>query len=168
VLLVLKKENVLQVYAPNDRGSLMRMISYPIMAASGESGPKLREGDCQVPEGIYKIVFLNANSLYHLSMRLDYPNSFDRKMAETDNRTNLGGDIMIHGSNVSVGCIAMGDEVSEDLFLMAADVGIENVRVVIAPCDFRKSTPVALPQNSPKWTGELYRSISIEMRKLPG
>ncbi|MEN6356841.1 MAG: L,D-transpeptidase family protein [Armatimonadota bacterium] len=167
ILLVLKEEKILQLYAEYARGHFVLIKNYPILAASGECGPKLCEGDCQVPEGIYRIVFLNPNSLYHLSMRLDYPNSFDRKMARVDGRTNLGSDIMIHGSNVSIGCIAMGDKVSEDLFVMAADVGIKNIEVVIAPYDLRKNRQVKLPNNMPKWTKELYRDICGEMNKLP-
>ena len=33
---------------------------------SGTLGPKLREGDRQVPEGLYGIESLNPNSLFHL------------------------------------------------------------------------------------------------------
>jgi murein L,D-transpeptidase YafK len=45
--------------------------AYPIQAASGVPGPKLKEGDRQVPEGIYRLVLLNPNSRYHVSLRLD-------------------------------------------------------------------------------------------------
>ena len=51
--------------------------TYDIQALSGVLGPKLREGDRQVPEGIYEIEGLNPNSSYHLSMKLNYPNDFD-------------------------------------------------------------------------------------------
>ena len=71
-------------------------MEYPILAASGVLGPKLREGDKQVPEGIYGAEALNPNSKFHLSIRLNYPNTFDRRMAQSDGRTQLGGDIMIH------------------------------------------------------------------------
>jgi murein L,D-transpeptidase YafK len=166
IFLVLKKEKLLQLYANTTKGRFVHIKDFPVAAASGELGPKLKEGDCQVPEGVYKIVFLNPNSLYHLSMRLDYPNAFDRKMAKADGRTNLGGDIMIHGDCVSIGCVAMGNEISEDLFVMAADIGIENVKVVVAPYDFRKKPGFVLPANVPKWTGKLYEKLSDEMRAL--
>ena len=127
VFLVLKEERVLQLYAEGAKGRMVRVKDYPILAASGGPGPKLRYGDCQVSEGIYRVEWLNPNSLYHLSMRLDYPNEFDREMAKADGRTNLGGDIMIHGSNVSVGCVAVGDKASEDLFVLASDAGRQQV-----------------------------------------
>jgi murein L,D-transpeptidase YafK len=71
--------------------------------ASGKAGPKLREGDGQVPEGIYRIDGLNPNSSYHLSLKLNYPNDFDLEQARTEGRTELGGDIFIHGKAVSIG-----------------------------------------------------------------
>jgi hypothetical protein len=37
-----------------------------------------------------------------------------------DGRKNLGSNIMIHGKNCSVGCLAMGDEAAEELFVLAA------------------------------------------------
>ncbi len=73
---------------------------------------------------------MNPNSAYHLALRLNYPNAYDRELARHERRTNLGGDIMIHGSNLSVGCLAMGDMAAEDLFGMAADTGINNIEVI--------------------------------------
>lgn len=82
---------------------------------------------------------LNPDSLYHLALRIDYPNADDRARAREDGRTQLGGDIMIHGSTGSVGCLAMGDEGAEDLFVLAGDVGFERLRVWIVPTDFRRN-----------------------------
>lgn len=76
VFLATKEEKELELWARND-GDFTFIRSYPISKASGGAGPKLREGDKQVPEGIYRITALNPNSLFHLSMRLDYPNSYD-------------------------------------------------------------------------------------------
>ncbi|NJN46820.1 MAG: L,D-transpeptidase family protein [Candidatus Competibacteraceae bacterium] len=89
---------------------------YPVLAASGTLGPKLCEGDRQVPEGIYRIKSLNPNSAYHLSLELDYPNAFDLRQAERDGRNNPGSAICIHGKAVSVGCLAMGDTAIEELY----------------------------------------------------
>lgn len=83
------------------------------------------------PEGVYVIEWLNPNSRYHLSMRVSYPNAWDRQEATRENRTQLGGDIMIHGSNASIGCLAMGDEAAEDLFILAARTGISHVDVIL-------------------------------------
>ena len=78
---------------------MVRLARYPIRAASGALGPKLREGDRQVPEGVYDIESLNPNSRFHVALRVGYPNAFDRQMAGREGRTALGGDIMIRASH---------------------------------------------------------------------
>jgi murein L,D-transpeptidase YafK len=135
-LIGLKEEKVLELWARRRNGWEF-VKEYPILAASGNAGPKFREGDRQVPEGIYKIVFMNERSAYHLSMKIDYPNAFDRARAKEDGRTRLGGDICIHGKAVSIGCIAIGDAAIEELFAMVQKVGHANCTVIIAPRDFR-------------------------------
>jgi len=165
-LIGLKQEQSLEVYAPL-RGDWRFIRSYRILAASGTMGPKLREGDLQVPEGIYRIDSLNPNSLYHLSLRVSYPNDADHARAKTEGRTNLGGDIMIHGNRVSIGCLAMGDEAAEDLFVLAALVGIENVRVILSPVDFRSAKAPAPPSSAPAWTQTLWAAIQKELSNYP-
>ena len=165
VLVGLKGERRLEVYAADSGGKMRPIRAYPILAASGVAGPKLREGDRQVPEGIYRIELLNPNSRFHLSLRVGYPNEFDRRMAAADGRAKLGSDIMIHGSNVSVGCLAMGDEAAEDLFVLAADTGIEKISVILAPHDFR-TLGRATSQN-PLWLPALYDEIAAALAELP-
>lgn len=168
VLLAIKDQRRLEVYAAGATGTCKFTRAYPILGASGVLGPKLREGDGQVPEGIYPIELLNPNSAYHLSLRIGYPNAFDRRMARAEGRSNLGGDIMIHGGRASIGCLAMGDPVAEELFVLAADVGIERVKVIMTPTDFRKAQTAALPRK-PEWVQELYAEIRQEMGALqPG
>jgi murein L,D-transpeptidase YafK len=162
VLLATKQEQRLEVWAVN--GSKPTLIhSYPILGLSGESGPKLKEGDSQVPEGIYRIVDLNPNSSFHLSLKLNYPNEFDLVHAAAENRRFPGGNIFIHGNNMSVGCLAMGDKVAEELFILAADLGPENISVVIAPHDPRRR-PLS-SSGQPKWVQTLYQKITDEFRK---
>ena len=159
----LKDEKMMEVWVADESGEWKLLRDYPVLRASGKIGPKLRQGDRQVPEGIYRIESLNPNSLYHLSLRINYPNEFDRLIAENEGRTNLGGDIMIHGKSGSVGCLAMGDPASEELFVLAAETGIENIRVIISPVDFRtRSLPGDVPE-LPEWTDELYDMIRSEL-----
>jgi hypothetical protein len=165
-LVGLKREALLDVYARAGRGPWRFVRSYPVQAASGAEGPKLRQGDGQVPEGLYRIELLNPNSRFHVSLRVSYPNTFDRRMAHADGRSELGGDIMIHGNRVSIGCLAMGDPAAEELFTLAADVGLEHVDVILAPADLRTELPpvsVALPT----WTDTLYRDIGAALAELP-
>ena len=163
ILIGLKYEQVLDVWVVDDSGQPYFLKTYPILAASGNLGPKQRKGDQQVPEGIYRVESLNPNSRFHLSLRLDYPNAFDQSKAKLDGRTNLGGDIMIHGNQVSIGCLAMGDEAAEDLFVLVAETGKENITVIISPVDFRvRELPSALPA-MPEWAGELYERVRGEL-----
>jgi murein L,D-transpeptidase YafK len=168
VLLGLKQEKLLEIYAAGTNQNLRFLCSYPILAASGSAGPKLREGDQQVPEGVYPVESLNPDSKFHLALRVGYPNQFDRDQARLDGRDNLGGDIMIHGGAASVGCLAMGDQAAEDLFVLAADTGIESITVIISPFDFRKAGEVSSPEkNLPAWTGSLYQTLKSRLNELP-
>lgn len=168
VIAVFKEEKTIETYVMAN--NMLKMIKrYPILAASGQLGPKLRESDRQVPEGIYQVDFLNPNSLYHLALKLNYPNEFDHSKARSDGRFNPGSNIMIHGNQVSKGCIAIGDQPIEDLFVLAAKVGIGNIKVIISPYDFRKTDTgkaLAIP-GLPAWAPELYQKISAELGNLP-
>ena len=165
VLVGLKQERRLEVYAGNDDDALRFIRSYPVLAASGVLGPKLREGDHQVPEGLYRIDGLNPNSRFHLSLKVSYPNEFDRRIAADEGRSDLGGDIFIHGQAVSVGCLAMGDTVAEELFVLVAETGRERVRVILSPLDFRVATLPAVDE-LPAWTDELYKQLAQALNQL--
>jgi murein L,D-transpeptidase YafK len=162
----LKNEKVLEVFASGNDGHFKFIRSYPILAASGKLGPKLRQGDMQVPEGLYRIDILNPNSLYHLSLRVNYPNQFDKAQAAREGRDDLGGDIMIHGNRVSIGCIAVGDSASEDLFVLAALVGLPNIQVILSPVDFRINPTMATSSQLSEFTKQLYPMIRHELVKF--
>lgn len=111
-----KHESELEVWANDRHGAPLRWVTrYAICRGSGTLGPKRRQGDFQVPEGFYRISYFNKNSRYHLSLRVNYPNRSDRILGSS---TNLGGDIMIHGDCVSIGCLAMSDERAEEIWVM--------------------------------------------------
>ena len=162
-LIAIKDQKSLELHARPSSGPWTLIHRYRVLAASGGAGPKLRQGDRQVPEGVYGIVFLNPNSAFHVSLRVNYPNAFDRQMAASDGRKDLGGDIMIHGRNLSAGCLAIGDEAVEELFVLAAQTGLANVRLVIAPTDLRERA-AQLPVNGhPAWVGQLYTELAVAM-----
>jgi hypothetical protein len=165
IFIALKQEKKLELWA-RDKGEFRFIRDYFILGSSGVAGPKLRQGDKQVPEGIYRIEGLNPNSHYHLSMKINYPNEFDYSHAAQEGRTNQGSDIFIHGKAVSIGCLAMGDEAIEELFVLTAQVGAENVKVVIAPHDPRTYPLEVDSEELPEWTPELYSIISREIEVL--
>ena len=165
-LIALKREKLLEVWASD--GAADRLIaSWPVLAASGQAGPKLRQGDLQVPEGFYRLAGLNPNSSFHLSMKINYPNDFDLQMAADEGRTNPGGDIFIHGRAVSIGCLAIGDPAIEELFVLVARVGYNNVEVLMVPHDFLRQPPPDLSQ--PAWLPELYQRLHTRLKDFkPG
>ena len=166
-LVAIKDKKVLDLYTRAKGGSWQLIHRYPVLAASGATGPKLRQGDKQVPEGIYGISFLNPNSRYHVSLRVNYPNTFDRKMAAKDGRKELGGDIMIHGKAVSIGCLAIGDEAAEELFVLAAQIGLPRMKLIIAPHDFRYKEIPEVAGGQPAWVLQLYTEVASALKEFP-
>jgi hypothetical protein len=60
----------------------------------------------------------------------------------------------------------MGDEASEDLFVLAAETGIDNVALILSPVDFRvRDLPRDMPP-LPAWADQLYTSIRQELAAL--
>lgn len=165
VLVGLKRELELRVYASDD-GAPRLLCTYPLLAASGTPGPKLREGDRQVPEGEYAIEALNPNSRFHLALRVAYPSEADREQGERDGRAGLGSDIMIHGGSASIGCLAIGNEAIEEVFVLAAAVGIEQVRVLLCPNDLRSSAPPAQVLAALPWMSARYAQLAGALREL--
>lgn len=163
-LLALKEERFLELWA-KDTGNFKKIRSYPVRGASGNAGPKLVEGDKQVPEGKYKIIGFNPNSSYHLSMKLNYPNDFDLYHARKEKRNKPGSNIFIHGKTLSIGCLAMGDRAIEELFTLVHKVGKKYSEVIIAPYDPREKPLQVKDADSPSWLPELYGEISEEFSK---
>lgn len=120
-----KHEAVLECWARGRGGEPFRLVKeFQITGSSGHPGPKRREGDGQVPEGFYRIDRFNPASAYHLSMRVDYPNGSDRILSD---REKPGFDIYVHGGSGTIGCLPLGDEGIEQLYLLALDAS-ENGR----------------------------------------
>lgn len=137
VILAFKKEAELEVW--KKAGDLYVFTSvYPFTANSGTAGPKLEEGDLQIPEGIYTVDYLNPESRFYRSFKLNYPNAYDLEMARAEGRTNPGSDIFIHGGASSKGCIAIGDEAIEEVYTMVEMAGKDKVQVLIYPGRLRE------------------------------
>ena len=166
-LVAFKRERRLGVFAGGEDSVIAQVLEYAILGASGSAGPKLREGDRQVPEGVYKVESLNPNSMYHVALRIGYPSEEDRARAEEDGRAGLGGDIMIHGGAGSVGCLAMGDDAAEELFVLAADVGVEQIEVLLCPVDWRVADVRVETAGMPKWIPARYEALRERLKDLP-
>ncbi len=135
-----KYDSQLEVWVKNERSQPYKLFkTYKICALAGTLGPKRMEGDYQVPEGFYHINEFNPNSLYHLSLGLNYPNMSDRMLSDS---TQPGGDIYIHGSCVTTGCIPITNQQIEELYILAAyakNQGQDFIPVHIFPIDFKNA-----------------------------
>lgn len=113
-----KYDAQLEVWVKNDLKEPYKLFkSYRVCALAGTLGPKRMQGDYQVPEGFYYINEFNPKSTYHLSLGLNYPNASDKILSDS---LKPGGDIYIHGSCVTVGCIPLTDNQIEELYILAA------------------------------------------------
>jgi len=117
LLRAFKREAELEIWGKNKRDETFQLlVTYPICASSGTLGPKRREGDRQVPEGVYYIDRFNPRSQYHLSLGLNYPNASDVIRGDP---MAPGSDIFIHGKCVTIGCLPMTDPVIEEIYQLA-------------------------------------------------
>src|SRR5215472_12346431 len=114
---VFKSEAQLEMWSEAGDGRYALVKTYDVCASSGRLGPKRTEGDDQVPEGLYEVRFFNPKSRFHLSLGLDYPNASDRVLGTAP----LGGDIMIHGGCRTIGCIPIGDDAIDEMYVAASD-----------------------------------------------
>ena len=129
-----KYDSQLEVWAKNSLKEPFKLFkTYKVCALAGTLGPKRMQGDYQVPEGFYYINEFNPRSNYHLSLGLNYPNASDKLLSDL---FQPGGDIYIHGSCVTVGCIPVTDPQIEEIYILAAyakDQGQDYIPVHIYP-----------------------------------
>lgn len=120
------RADAIRVFKSARRMELMRdgkvLRGYRIALGDAPVGHKREQGDERTPEGDYRITYRNAQSRFHLSLRVSYPNEADRSLARKRG-VDPGGDIMIHGSTPpgytgdwTDGCIAVTDAQIEEIW----------------------------------------------------
>ncbi len=146
-LMAFKQEKQVEVWAKNkDEKQYSLLTRYKICRTSGEPGPKRKQGDLQIPEGFYHISAWNPWSKFHLSMCINYPNPSDRVLGV---QGNLGGNICIHGSCVTIGCIPLTNEVIKELYILfveAKNNGQTRIPVTIFPARLSRENYEQLAQ----------------------
>ena len=76
------------------KGTLLH--TYLVALGQQPVGDKVRRGDNRTPEGVFRIEARNAQSRYHRSLRISYPDAAHLARARSLG-VSPGGDIMIHG-----------------------------------------------------------------------
>jgi murein L,D-transpeptidase YafK len=175
-----KYDSQLEVWVKGTQQDKYKLFkTYKVCALAGTLGPKRMAGDYQVPEGFYYINEFNPHSEYHLSLGLNYPNASDRMLSDS---TQPGGDIYIHGSCVTTGCIPITDNQIEELYTICAhakDLGEDFIPVHIFPVNFNNGrsvgylnkylqtfseyTPFAKSMRSAFYYFEKYREVPFVM-----
>lgn len=175
-----KYDSQLEVWVKNAQEEKYKLFkTYKVCALAGTLGPKRMQGDYQVPEGFYYINEFKPRSEYHLSLGLNYPNASDRILSDS---SQPGGDIYIHGSCVTTGCIPITDAQIEELYILAAhakDMGEDFIPVHIFPVNFNNArsvdylnkylqtfaeyTPFAKSMRSAFYYFEKYREVPFVM-----
>jgi murein L,D-transpeptidase YafK len=148
-LRIFKKEQKLEVWVGKKNNQAYTLLhTYDFCSSSGTLGPKRKEGDLQIPEGIYHINHFNPQSNFHLSLGINYPNAADRMFSD---KKNPGGSIYIHGNCVTVGCIPITDDKIKELYLLAVEAhnqGQEKIPVHIFPAKLNEDVFQQLVQDN--------------------
>ncbi|MEZ4936979.1 MAG: L,D-transpeptidase family protein [Crocinitomicaceae bacterium] len=114
----LKKEMDLEVWIQKSDGKYHLFKTYKFCSFSGILGPKMKQGDLQIPEGVYTIDRFNPWSNFYLSLGVSYPNKADRINSPYKSK---GGDIFIHGNCVTIGCIPITDEFIKEFYVLCVE-----------------------------------------------
>lgn len=172
-----KEEGILELWAKPKREKKYTLITtYPFFQGISTLGPKQREGDRQVLEGVYVIDYFNPNSLFNISLCIDYPNAAD--VIRNVEETKLGSAICIHGGEASVGCLVITDLRIPNVYILATeakDKGQEKIPIHIFPAQL---TSEKLQELEKRYEGNIdfiafWRSIQLlytyfeEERALP-
>jgi murein L,D-transpeptidase YafK len=106
--------------------------TYIVSLGGDPVGPKIRQGDNKTPEGSYVLDRHNANSQYHRSIHISYPNADDLARARKLG-VRPGGELFIHGlpnefhghsealGDWTEGCIALTNAEIDEIWRAVAD-----------------------------------------------
>lgn len=156
---IFKQEKELELWVKNKSDAKYTFLKkIDICASSGTLGPKRKEGDLQVPEGIYTISAYNPNSSYYLALQVSYPNKSDL-ILKTGQRA--GGEIMIHGNCVTIGCVPLQDDPVKDVYILCVEAknNKNTPRCEIYPCRFTEENMKSLRANYSQEKNEFWSGI---------
>lgn len=124
LVVVHKAKRLMELWAGGET-----IARYRVALGFDPVGPKQFEGDGRTPEGVYAIESRNENSKYFRSLKINYPNEADLRVARAFHR-KPGGMVMIHGlpndrdadamdhprKDWTEGCIAVNDDEMREIW----------------------------------------------------
>jgi murein L,D-transpeptidase YafK len=128
-----KAEKIVEAWVKCSDEKYQLLKTFPFCTTSGQLGPKRKEGDLQIPEGVYTLNHFNPQSNFHLSLGVSYPNSSDKILSD---KKHPGSAIYIHGNCVTIGCIPITDDKIKELYILAIEAknnGQQNIPIHIFP-----------------------------------
>lgn len=148
---IFKEERELEIWMRakgDEHYSLFKIMR--ITEFAGGLGPKLREGDGQVPEGFYYVpsTHLRPDTRHHLGIDIGFPNAFDRHFGRS------GSELLIHGGESAAGSFALGEHDIEVLYTLAEASLVEGqdfFRVNIFPFRMTDDRMDTEWEKKPRW-----------------
>lgn len=161
-----KHDSQLEVWVSNSETEIFQLFkTYAVCAMSGKLGPKRKEGDYQVPEGVYYINEFKPNSDYHFALGINYPNEQDRHFSDAN---EPGSEIYIHGMCTTVGCIPIQNNAIEELYVLASIAkkqGQEFIPVHIFPIKFKSAKSAAVLEKATA-ADPLYKNFATNLKAV--
>jgi murein L,D-transpeptidase YafK len=156
----LKQEGKLEAWVKEKgKENFVLLHTYDFCSTSGTLGPKRKEGDLQIPEGIYHINHFNPLSNFYLSLGVSYPNASDRILSD---RKHPGGAIYVHGNCVTIGCIPITDEKIKELYVLAVEArnnGQSQIPIHLFPSKLDDPSLAALELKNGKTHLDFWRNL---------
>lgn len=157
-----KKEEILEVWIKEmNKEQFVLLQTYDFCSSSGTLGPKRKEGDAQIPEGVYQINHFNPVSNFYLSLGINYPNASDKILSD---KIHPGGAIYIHGNCVTIGCIPITDDKIKELYIIAVEArngGQAKIPVHIFPARLKTGVvnELTIGQNATDATSVFWKNL---------
>jgi murein L,D-transpeptidase YafK len=146
---VFKAESEMEVWTGDEQGTYSLFATYPICYWSGTLGPKEKEGDKQAPEGFYTVSMeqsIHEGTRWPKSLNIGYPNAFDQVNLRS------GSYILIHGGCASIGCFAMTNAVSQEVYKLATSaLGAGQPYIPVHVFPFRMTSENLTKYDAPEW-----------------
>lgn len=170
----LYKKMKLEVFVKDISGRYLKFKEMSSVSGSGTFGPKISEGDRQMPEGLFSLSNPSAQSTRFTSTQIGY--GYDTNGNQnTFTNPSFGGDVKIHGfgDNITAGCLALPNSMATDIAALVKNNKFDSSLLVL-PTESKNIKNLTKkqkqPPNSEPWNNGLARQAENlkKQRKMAG